>query len=135
MKPATALDAWPARDRRAMRWLLLALVPGPFVWRLAASWLNGAGLFVDEAHDFGSTSDADGRSLFSVSRQAVPKAEDLAPKVETAATRPINLVALLKGDVTGNWAPEPDAATLPPTYFDELANTRTLMVSSSPVVL
>jgi hypothetical protein len=92
-------------------------------------------LFVDEAHELGATPDADGRSFFSVSRQSVPKAEDLAPKVETAAVRPINLVALLKGDVTGNWSPEPDASTLPPTYFDELANTRTLMVSSSPVVL
>ena len=37
------------RDRRAALWLLLALVPGLWLWRLAATWLNGAGLFVDEA--------------------------------------------------------------------------------------
>lgn len=52
MNPATLVASpsdLPASDRRAMRWLLLALVPGLLLWRLAASWLNGAGLFVDEA--------------------------------------------------------------------------------------
>jgi hypothetical protein len=92
-------------------------------------------LFVDEAQGFGNSVGADGQPLFAVSRNSVPKAAELAPQVEAAAARVINLVALLKGDVTGNWSPEPDASTLPSTYFDGLTNTLPLMVSTNPVVL
>lgn len=46
MKGAQALAR---SDRYGMTCLLLALVPGLFLWRLAASWLTGAGLFIDEA--------------------------------------------------------------------------------------
>jgi len=38
-----------SRDRQIAFLLLLALVPGLMAWRLAASWLSSAGLFIDEA--------------------------------------------------------------------------------------
>jgi len=49
MRTIGPMNTLSERERRAALWLLLALVPGLWLWRLAATWLNGAGLFVDEA--------------------------------------------------------------------------------------
>jgi Ca2+-binding RTX toxin-like protein len=83
----------------------------------ARSWL-----FVDERHDFWDEQASSGKGAFTLNRQSVPKEGLLPLNKALSPGEPVNLVALLKGDVNGSWS-STGAPPLSDTYFYELVSS------------
>jgi hypothetical protein len=81
-------------------------------------------LFVNEAHDFWNESAANGGG-FTTTRNTVPKDAVMPRAVEITDGSPLNLVAVLKGDVNTSWAPAGSSA-IPDSYFYDLVSSQTL---------
>jgi hypothetical protein len=85
-------------------------------------------LFVNEAHDFWNESVPNG-GAFTTTRSAVPKDAVMPRSVEIVDGSPLNLVAVLKGDVNGNWAAPTGSTTLPDSYFQTLVGGNPLTMN------
>ncbi len=92
-------------------------------------------LFVNEAHDFWNETAANG-GAFTTTRSAVPKDAVMPRSVEITDGSPLNLVAVLKGDVNGTWAAPTGSSALPDSYFQALvgANPLTMNLAQFGVV-
>jgi hypothetical protein len=58
-------------------------------------------IFIDEQQDFWN----EATNTFTTTRTSVPKPAEFAVTVDAATRAGLNLVAMLKGDVNGSWAP------------------------------
>jgi hypothetical protein len=85
-------------------------------------------LFVNEAHDFWNETAANG-GAFTTTRSAVPKDAVMPRSVEITDGSPLNLVAVLKGDVNGNWAAPTGSTALPDSYFQALVGNSPLTMN------
>jgi hypothetical protein len=75
-------------------------------------------LFVDESIDFLDEVNQE----FTVTRVSVPTKEQLKLVADTFDDEPLNLVAILKGDVNGSWSAPSDSTILSNEYFYVLAS-------------
>ncbi|MEN9761857.1 MAG: hypothetical protein RI906_1683, partial [Pseudomonadota bacterium] len=87
-------------------------------------------LFVNESHDFWNESVPDG-GAFITTRSAVPKDAVMPRAVEITDGVPLNLVAVLKGDVNGSLQATAGSSALPDTYFQDLASANPLSMHIS----
>jgi hypothetical protein len=92
-------------------------------------------LFVNEAHDFWNESVPNG-GAFTTTRNAVPKDAVMPRSVEIVEGSPMNLVAVLKGDVNASWLAPTGSSALPDSYFQALvgANPLTMNLAQFGVV-
>jgi Ca2+-binding RTX toxin-like protein len=78
-------------------------------------------LFVNEAHDFWNEAAANG-GAFTTTRSAVPRDGVMPGMIDITDGSSVNLVAVLKGDVNGNWQSQLDVPQgLPDSYFRDLS--------------
>jgi hypothetical protein len=85
-------------------------------------------LFVNEAYDLWNESAPNG-GAFTTTRIAVPKDAAMPRSVEITDGSPLNLVAVLKGDVNGNWAAPTGSTALPDSYFQALVGNSPLTMN------
>ena len=79
----------------------------------AAEWL-----FVDERQDFWNETS----QSFTTTRSNIPLEKILAVLVDPAVRSEVNLVAMLRGDVNGNWARPAGSQVLTADYFTALGD-------------
>jgi hypothetical protein len=82
-------------------------------------------LFVNESHDFWNEAASNG-GAFITSRSSVPKEGVMPRTVDIQDGTTLNLVAVLKGDVNGNWTAPQGSSALPDSYFYDLVASSTL---------
>jgi VCBS repeat-containing protein len=85
-------------------------------------------LFVNEVHDVWDEMAGAGTGAFSLTRSNVSKDGVMPTDLELTKQAPLNLVAVLKGDVNGNWSAPAGSERLPDSYFHVLAAAHPLTV-------